>query len=202
MRPVSLLQARYVLPAFVLYRLYVNHPLEDIQELISKCLNNDRVGQEKLYRRFYPALFLLCRKFFTDENDALEALNDGMLRVFKYIKQYDESKGQFFNWVYTIVRNAALDKLKNNNTYASVEVTDLVIAGNDNPLEALEWKDIYTLLHVLPPGTRAVCVLYYIEGLAINEICRQLQLSAGTVKWHLSETRSKLKPVLLRYHSK
>jgi RNA polymerase sigma factor (sigma-70 family) len=176
--------------------------LEETQELIIKCLDNDRVAQEKLYRKFYPALFLLCRKFFKDENDALEALNDGMLRVFKNIGQYNNTKGEFFNWVYTVVRNAALDKLKNNNTYMVAEMPDYIIDNSDNPLAALEWKDVYTLLYVLPPGTRAVCVLYYIEGFSMSEICDQLKLSTGTVKWHLSETRSKLKPVLLKYHSK
>lgn len=178
--------------------------MEDIQELIHKCLINDRGGQEKLYRKFYPALYLLCKKFFKDENDALEALNDGMLKVFKNIGQYNGNKGAFFNWVYTIVRNAACDKLKRDNThtFTSSDITDFVIAGSDNPLSDLEWKDIYQLLQVLPPGTRAVCVLYYLEGFSINEICGQLQLSAGTVKWHLSETRMKMKPVLLKYHSK
>jgi RNA polymerase sigma-70 factor (ECF subfamily) len=165
-------------------------------------LNNDRGGQEKLYRKFYPGLYLLCRKFFKNENDALEALNDGMLKVFKNIGQYNDHKGEFFNWVYTIVRNAACDKLKRDHTHIFTEMTDLAIAGDDNPLAELEWKDIYKLLQVLPPGTRAVCVLYYLEGFSINEICGQLQLSAGTVKWHLSETRSRLKPVLLKYHSK
>jgi RNA polymerase sigma factor (sigma-70 family) len=177
--------------------------LEDIQELIKKCLANDRAGQEKLYRRFYPALYLLCRKFFKEENEALEALNDGMLRVFKNLGLYSQAKGEFFNWVYTIVRNAAIDKLKRNNRDGFMEITDLlVVAGGDNPLAALEWKDIYKLLQVLPPATRSVCVLFYLEGFAINEISEQLQLSAGTVKWHLSETRTRLKPVLLQYHAK
>jgi RNA polymerase sigma factor (sigma-70 family) len=176
--------------------------LEDIQELIRMCLINDRAGQEKLYRKFYPALFLLCKKFFKNDNDALEALNDGMLKVFKNIGQYKESKGEFFNWIYTIVRNAACDKLKRDHSYTYTEMTDLIIPATDNPLATLEWKDIYQLLQVLPPGTRAVCVLYYLEGFLINEICEQLQLSAGTVKWHLSESRAKMKPVLQQYHFK
>lgn len=91
--------------------------------MIIKCLGNDRAAQEKLYRKFYPALFLLCRKFFKDENDALEALNDGMLRVFKHIGQYNNTIGEFFNWMYTVVRNAALDKLKHNYTYMPAEET-------------------------------------------------------------------------------
>lgn len=176
--------------------------MEDIQELIKKCAANDRLGQEKLYRKFYPALFLLCRKFFPEQADALEVLNDGMLKVFKNVTQYKNDKGQFFNWVYTIVRNTALDKLRNTKWTNYTGVDDINISNDDNPMAAMESGDIYKLLDILPPATRAICILFYLEGFAISEICTQLQLSAGTVKWHLSETRSRLKPVLLKYYSK
>ena len=42
---------------------------------------------------------------------ALEAVNDGMMKVFKALPDYKYNQGSFFNWVYTIVRNAAVDKL-------------------------------------------------------------------------------------------
>lgn len=175
--------------------------MEDIQELIKQCAANDRLGQEKLYKKFYPALFLLCRKFFPEQADALEVLNDGMLKVFKNIALFKEDRGQFFNWVYTVVRNTALDRLKNAKWTDHIGVDDIDISNNDNPLSAMESGDIYKLLDVLPPATRAICILFYLEGFSINEICTRLQLSQGTVKWHLSETRSKLKPVLLKYYS-
>lgn len=175
--------------------------MEDIQELIRQCVANDRLGQEKLYKKFYPALYLLCRKFFPEQADALEVLNDGMLKVFKNITLFKDDRGQFFNWVYTIVRNTALDRLKGAKWKEHVGVDDIEISNSDNPLAAMESADIYKLLDVLPPATRAICILFYLEGFSINEICARLQLSPGTVKWHLSETRSKLKPVLLKYYS-
>lgn len=175
--------------------------MEDIQELIRQCVANDRLSQEKLYRKFYPALYLLCRKFFPEQADALEVLNDGMLKVFKNITSFKDDRGQFFNWVYTIVRNTALDRLKTAKWTADVGVDDIEISDSDNPLAAMESGDIYKLLDVLPPATRAICILFYLEGFSINEISARLQLSPGTVKWHLSEARSKLKPVLLKYYS-
>ncbi|QHS58462.1 RNA polymerase sigma factor [Chitinophaga agri] len=174
--------------------------LEDIKELIKLCAANDRLGQEKLYRKFYPALFLLCRKFFPLQEDALEALNDGMLKVFKNIEKYSDEKGEFFNWVYTIVRNTALDKLRNVSQPGYMEVDDMIIPDNDNPLKALESADIYKLLDVLPPATRAICILFYLEGFSIPQIGEQLDISAGTIKWHLSEVRKRMKPVLLQHY--
>jgi RNA polymerase sigma-70 factor (ECF subfamily) len=151
---------------------------------------------------FYPALFLLCKKFFADDHEALEALNDGMLKVYKNIAAYNSQKGEFFNWAYTVVRNTALDKLKIHRQPVQAELQDNIPGtGNDNPMRGLEWKDIYKLLDALAPATRAVCSLFYLEGFSIKEISDQLGISSGTIKWHLNETRNKLKPVLKNYYS-
>ena len=175
--------------------------MQEELQLIKDCAANNRLSQEKLYRKFYPSLVLLCKRFFADEHEALEAVNDGMIKVFKKIKDYDASKGLFFNWVYTVVRNTALDKIKLIRFFAMSELTEMVEdMGQANPIKSLEWKDIYILLDTLSPATRVVCSLFYLEGFSIKESGMQLNLSEGTVKWHLSETRKKLKPVFEKYY--
>lgn len=172
-----------------------------LDKLIQDCAADDRRSQEELYRMFYPALFLLCKRYFHDERDALEALNDGMLKVFRNIAAYQSGKGSLFNWMYTIVRNAAIDKYKSRGRAEPEELKDdiaIVIAGN--PFECLEWKDIYSLLDALTPATRVVCSLFYLEGSSIRDISRLLGLQPGTVKWHLNEARKKLRPVLEKYY--
>ena len=83
--------------------------MDELRQLILDSSRNDRIAQEKLYRRFYPVLFILCKRFFADNHEALEALNNGMLKVFKSMGKFDPAKGAFFNWMYTIVRRAALE---------------------------------------------------------------------------------------------
>jgi len=176
--------------------------LSELQQLIQQCVANNRRGQEELYLKFYPALFALCKKFFADGHEALDALNDGMLKVYKNIGGYNNTKGDFFNWMYTIVRNTAIDKLKIKRQPFTAELNDNIQSSfTDNPVAGLEWKDIYKLLDALPPATRAVCSLFYLEGFSIKDISGRLTMSEGTVKWHLSETRHKLKPVLKSYYS-
>jgi len=169
--------------------------LENLHDIIEGCKRNDRISQEKLYRQFYPGLFALCKKFFSDEHDILTSLNNGMMNVFKNIGQFDPAKGELFNWAYTIVRNAALTQLKSkNNEWQNEEITEHIEQTSQySPFKELEWKDVYYYLGKLPPSTRAVCTLYYMEGYAIKEIAGQLNLSEGTIKWHLSESRTKLK---------
>ena len=169
--------------------------MEDLHNIIEGCKRNERSSQEKLYRQFYPGLYALCKKFFTNNHDILTALNDGMLHVFKNIGQYDPAKGELFNWAYTIVRNAAITQLNSQKILRqTTEITGTIEKSlNDNPFKELEWNDVYFYLDKLPPATRAVCTLHYLEGFAIKEISERLSLSDGTIKWHLSESRSRLR---------
>lgn len=161
---------------------------------IEGCKKHDRLSQEKLYRQFYPALFALCRTFFEDNHEVLTALNNGMLKVFRNIEQYNAEKGTFFNWVYTVVRNAALTEVRNKKSGVSEVFTgQLPDTASFNPFEEKEWSSIYELLHKLPPTTRAVCVLYYLEGYSVKEIVESLEMKDGTVKWHLNEGRTRLR---------
>lgn len=126
-----------------------------------------------------------------------------MLKVFKNINQYNTEKGDFFNWTYTIVRNAALTLIREKKSKLTFELTEnLQEAGADNPFKKLEWKDIYYYLEQLPQNTRFVCTLYYIEGFSIKEIADAIEMKEGTVKWHLSECRTKLKSILQQPNSK
>jgi len=170
--------------------------LEELQDILKGCKKYDRKSQEKLYRQFYPALFALCKKFFNESHDILTALNNGMMKVFNNISQYDESKGELFNWMYTVVRNSALTMLRDKKVNITVEINENTPeALNGNPFQKAEWKDIYVYLEKLPPTTRAVCSLFYLEGFSIKDIVTSLDMKEGTIKWHLSESRAKLKNI-------
>lgn len=163
------------------------------------CKRRERQYQEKLYRQFYPVLFALCQNFFEDKHDIVTAINNGMLKVFANIDRYDPDKGEFFSWMYTTVRNAALTMLRDRKTQAFnyVEIEDRMgFLSRDDPFEALSASDIHICLMQLPVATRRICSLFYMDGFAIKEIAEALTISEGTVKWHLSESRRRLQTIL------
>lgn len=150
-------------------------------------------------------LFTLCRKFFSEEHEALEVLNDGMLKVFKNISTFQDKGGSFFNWVYTIVRNTALDKVRLARRPEHVELTETIEPSSafaESPLDLIEKKDLILLFNQLPPATRKICRMFYMDGFPIAAIASLMQLSEGTVKWHLSESRKKLQPILKKHYFK
>jgi len=169
--------------------------LEEITHIIEGCRKQDRLSQEKLYRLFYPALFTLCKTFFENNHDILTALNNGMLRVYKNIDRFDPNKGTFFSWVYTIVRHAALTQVRDKKNEIRLELftDDHGEKAVYNPFREKEWNDIFLLLGKLPQTNRAICSLYYMEGFKIRDISAVLEMKEPTVKWHLNESRKRLK---------
>ena len=97
--------------------------------------------------------------------------------------------------MYTVARNESLTCLKNKNAiFDTVELlADIHFDQQSTPFKLLEWKDFYYFLSKLPAATRAICILFYIEGYSIKEIASQLSIKDGTIKWHLNESRTRLK---------
>lgn len=149
-----------------------------------------------MYLQFYPAMYNLCNKFFDDPQDIITALNNGMLRVFKNIGQYDPEKSELFTWIYTIVRNSALTVVRDKKNQANfAELSNHVAIAEDanNPFKETDEEKVFAYLGKLAATTRAVCSLFYIEDYSIKEIAASLEMKEGTVKWHLNEGRNRLK---------
>ena len=170
--------------------------MDKLEKILAGCKRRERQSQEKLYRQFYPVLFALCKNFFEDKHDIVTAINNGMMKVFKNLDQFDSQKGEFFNWMYTTVRNAALTMLRDRKTqsfdYDEIK-ENMFFEARENPFEKLEYDDIEVYLSQLPLATRRVCCLFYLDGFSVKEITESLAISEGTVKWHLSESRNRLK---------
>ena len=168
---------------------------DDLDILLQGCIKYDRLSQEKLYQKFYPELFALCRQFFDEEHDIITALNNGMLNAFNNIIKYDSKKCALYGWVYSIVRNAAISQVRvKNNERKLFEITnEMEIEISVNPFKDADEELVISFLTTLTTTTRAVFSLFYIEGFLIKEIAKALEMKEGTVKWHLNDGRNKLK---------
>ena len=161
------------------------------------CLKNSRRSQEALYKYFFDDMFRLCYKMLRNEEEALEALNQGFLKVFTKLTHYS-GQGTLNGWVYKIVYYTTLDYINSNRRrfeeLGEEALGTLFEAQIDN---ALYLEDIKTEVANLPKATRTVFELYAIEGYKHDEIAQRLQISVGTSKWHLSKAREYLKAALI-----
>ncbi len=165
----------------------------ELEQLIQGCIRNERSAQEKLYRLFYPKMMALVKRYIDHEMQAEEILNNGYLRAFQKIKQYN-FQGSFEGWLRKIVFHAVADYVKQNTRYSDkillVEKDELV---HKDHADKMYYDQLIQLVQALPDATRTVFNMYVMEGFTHKEIGNILGISEGTSKWHLSEGRRVLK---------
>lgn len=176
----------------------------DLVMMIDACIANDRSAQANLYKRYYGKMMTLCMRYVKHRDDAMSILNLAFLKVFKSLKSFEYS-GSFDGWVHRIVYYSIIDQLrvnmkemKTSEINEVLEVSSLDASG----LENLYVEDLYRLLDELPDSTRLVFNMYAVEGYKHEEIAEQLNISAGTSKWHVNNARTILKNLLLKTHQK
>jgi RNA polymerase sigma-70 factor (ECF subfamily) len=166
--------------------------------MINGCINNDRRAQEKLYKHFYGSMTALCLRYTRNEEDAIEVLHNGFLKVFKNIATYNNSKGSLYTWVRTIIVHTAIDFIRQREKF----FTKIELDQTEEPhvesdaVHRMSATELLKLVQKLPSATQAVFNLYVIDGYTHKEIGKLLEISEGTSKWHLSQARKLLQQLL------
>jgi len=167
-------------------------------DLIKGCILNDRRMQELLYKQYCSSLMVLCKSYAKNDEDAVEILQDGFLKVFQQIDSYDAGRSSIYTWMRTIMVRTAIDFLrKQNRKNISVEwKAEYDPATEAEALQRMSAQQIQCMLQHLSATTRAVFNLYITEGYNHKEIGELLMISEGTSRWHLSEARKYLINIL------
>jgi RNA polymerase sigma factor (sigma-70 family) len=166
--------------------------------IIIGCKNGDRKSQEALYKNYYRAMMTICLRYTKNENDAVEVLNNGFLKIFRNIKKFNSAQAALYTWIRAIIINCCLDFIRNNQKFSTHDelsaAEDVHIASE--AVANISAAELITLVRKLPPATQAVFNLYVVEGYNHKEIGKLLNISDGTSKWHLSEAKKTLQKMI------
>ena len=91
----------------------------DWNELVRLCKRNRPDAQQKVYNLLSSKMFGVCLRYAKDRTEAEDILQDGFLRVFTKIGQFD-FKGSFEGWVRRVIVNCALERYRKQNLLYSV----------------------------------------------------------------------------------
>jgi RNA polymerase sigma factor (sigma-70 family) len=169
------------------------------EELVIGCINNSRTAQEALYKLFYADMLRVCHSYLPDKELAKEAFNNGFLKVFQSIKNFDIQKGELGGWIRKIMIFTTIDLCRKELKFTSLTIheqnqDDVFISPSI--LEKLYFEDILSNIRLLPYATQTVFNLYEMDGFSHKEIAEQLNISEGTSRWHLAEAKRKLRELL------
>lgn len=144
-------------------------------------------------------LFYFVRRIVPTEEDAWDVLQETWLKVYRHCAQI-QSYTSMPAWMYKIARNCAIDLLRKEKKFVSVDQSDDQLSESeesvDMNLETVNAIDLHhALLQLSLPQCEAV-TLHFLEDFSIHEIAEIINVSPGTVKSRLHYAKLALKHLL------
>lgn len=142
----------------------------------------------------------VCLRYLFNREDALEAVNDSFMKVFKNISSFNQDL-DFKPWFGKILVNTALDyKRKTMRFNQAIEMVDTEVQTTySSALEQLSAKDILGLMKNLNDLQRLVFNLYEIDGYAHKEIAVMLNIPESSSRTYLTRAKQALQGLLINH---
>lgn len=172
---------------------------QEEEELISGCLNNNRVAQKRLYEKYYSKMLSVCMRYTSCRDEAAGVLNEGFYKVFTHLNKFKDSSGNLEAWIYRIMINTSIDHYRSETKQRQTQELkqDKISTLDDFDIIAqLNAEEIIELVQSLPSAYRTVFSLYVIEGMSHKEISESLGISEGTSKSNLFKAKQKMKELV------
>jgi len=173
----------------------VQQPVDDSPsdaQLLARVGERDREAFEILYGRYVRPVFGLALRRLGDRGHAEDAVQEAFAAIWRSASTYRPERGAAGGWLYTVARNAIVDRLRRNGLALDAELPELASAER-GPAQRAEDSDVawrvHRALEDLQPREREVIELAYWSGMSQSEVAQYLHLPLGTVK---TRTRSAL----------
>lgn len=172
----------------------------NLEELIRHCKSGNLQYQEMLYKHFYGYALGICLRYLFNREDALEAVNDSFIKVFKSISNFKE-EADFKPWFRKILVNTALDyKRKNMKFSQAIEMVDTEPQTTySSAIDNLSAKDILGLMKNLNETQHLVFNLYEIDGYSHKEIGAMLNIPESSSRTYLTRAKQALQDLLITH---
>lgn len=173
---------------------------------VEGCSLNNRESQKIIYNSFFGYAMAICDRYTNKQEDAVEILNDGFLKVFKEIDKYKPAYtdviSSFKGWLRKIMVYTAIDHYRKYLKHSLVTQLDNVVyqipIASEDAISKLSYEEIIQSIQKLSPGYRTVFNLFIIEGFSHDEVAKVLGISVGTSKSNLSKARVQLQKILFK----
>jgi RNA polymerase sigma factor (sigma-70 family) len=169
------------------------------EALLQACLKNQPAAQQELYSRYSPKMLAVCYRFARNREDAEDMLQEGFIRVFTQIHQF-QSKGSFEGWIRRIIVHTCINHLKKHKKFNdSVDITQAhtLQVREDSVPSIIQAKQVIECIRMLPIGYRTVLNLFAIDGYNHREIATMLDIEESTSRSQYTRAKAMLEQILV-----
>jgi len=170
--------------------------------------SGDRAALQELVSRAYPMVRRWCLVRTGDPSDADDLTQDVLVQMMHRLDTY-QGGARFTTWLYTVVRNAAIDRLRRDRRRERLRTDPLATertAADPHPRpdqgadRTLLARMLRTFFEELPARQREVFDLTELQGLSASEVAEILGIEPVSVRAHLFKARRALRARILECH--
>lgn len=175
--------------------------VRDTDELAAALRARDERALAQLYDRFGRAVYGLALRVTGDAGAAEEVSIDTFWQLWQQAERYDGTQGSLQNWLFTIARSRAIDRVRARVARKRTTAEDPTdVSAARRPEEDAELDERRRLVREamagLAPDQRTALALAYYEGLSHSQIAERLQEPLGTVKTRIRQAMIALRRML------
>ena len=182
------------------YRLrLVSRPSTDY-ELAQAAAGGGTIAMGDLYERHNRRVYAVCLRMTKNVAEAEDLTHEVFVHLFRKIGSF-RGQSQFSTWLHRLTVNLVLMRFRRKDVRHEKNCDEvearLTKRPTPSPNEQLVNRvSLISAVAQLPPGCRAVFVLFDVEGYGHDEIARLLGCSSGTSKSQLHRARIRLRKLL------
>jgi len=162
---------------------------------------------DRVFRENLPALYRLAYTLLRQREEAEDAVQDAWLRVARAGEGQGEAVRHPRGWMFRILRNLCIDRLRARRTHLRIVGTDTDIDALPAPAtdtaradDAAEAADTLArtraAMERMPRDLAEILTLVVIEGMSYREAASVLEIPVGTVRSRLNRARRHLRETL------
>ena len=171
-------------------------------ELLAAIAEGDRRSFQRLMDRHVRPMLALATRVMRNADDADEVVQEAFLKVWTMAHKWrSDREAKFSTWLYRVVLNASLDRLRRARFVAAEEAgeqADPAPGGLDLAMAHQRQRLVSLAMAEMPARQRQALSLYYFSDLSAPEAARVLDLSLGAMEALLVRGKRSLKTALAR----
>jgi len=161
------------------------------KSLLDLYINGEKDALSEIFLRHKSKMKSVAYRITKNDQDAEDVVQNSMISIMKNAHKF-RGESAVTTWIYKIVSNAAIDKLRALKSVQSLESINELIVNNQEINNKDFSLDLMNALNSLPINQREVVFLIDFEGFSIKDAAKKLKCAPGTIKSRCHRAHEKL----------
>ena len=176
----------------------------DYEAALRACAGGSRQALHAIYQQESARLLGVALRIVRQRQSAEDVVHDAFINIWNRAGSFDGERGSARGWIYSVVRNQALNLVRSgerevdvsDDTLEAIESAESVQLAAQMP-DAFELRQdigrLHDCLSNLDVAKRNSILYAYVDGCSHSEISERLQSPLGTVKAWIKRGMSALR---------